>query len=150
MAKADVDAQGDAIYYAAQAQTVSDGDWFPTPPPPPARRRPGGQPTTRRSLAGAGPRVARLHTLLAQRLAMGVLGAGVVVPSLLARRIAGDTPGLIAAGLAAVYSNLWLNDALTMSETLTAAGVAAIFLAVYALWDRPSVRGQPSWGHSWA
>ena len=84
---------------------------------------------------------------------MAVMGAGVVVLiALLARRIAGDAAGLIAAvALAAAYPNLWLNDALTMSETLaTAAGVAAILLSIYWFWDRPSRAVRPSSGRWWA
>ena len=138
-AKADVDAQGDAIYYAAQAQAVSDGEWFRHPHhPEPDGGREAADHAPLTSLVLAPVSVVWSDSLLAQRLAMAVLGAGVVlVVALLTRRIAGDRTALVAAALAAAYPNLWLNDVLTMSETLTAAGVAGILLAVYRFRDRP-------------
>ena len=70
--------------------------------------------------------------LLAQRLTMTVFGAGVVlVIGLLGRAVAGDRAGLVAAGIAAVYPNLWINDGLVMSETLATLAVALAILLTY-------------------
>jgi hypothetical protein len=68
----------------------------------------------------------------------GTLLVGLV--GLLGRRIGGDTVGLVAAGIAAVSPNIWVNDGLVMSETLTALTVVGALLG--ALWwrDRPSWR----------
>src|SRR4051794_40342195 len=62
----------------------------------------------------------------------------VALVGLLGRRVGGDTVGLVAAGIGGVSPNIWVNDGLVMSETLTALGVVG---AMYApLWwrDAPS------------
>lgn len=65
--------------------------------------------------------------VLPQRLTMSLVGtAAVVVIGLLGRVVAGDRAGLIAAGLAAAYPNLWINDGLVMAESLTALGMALL------------------------
>ena len=57
---------------------------------------------------------------LAMKLTMAGFGTSVVlVIALIGRVVAGDRAALIAAGLAAVYPNLWMNDGLIMAETLT-------------------------------
>ena len=68
---------------------------------------------------------------------LGTLLVGLI--GLLGRRIGGDTVGLVAAGIAAVSPNIWVNDGLVMSETLTALTVVGAMFA--ALWwrDRPSL-----------
>jgi 4-amino-4-deoxy-L-arabinose transferase-like glycosyltransferase len=76
--------------------------------------------------------------LVPQRLTMAVLGAGVVVLlGLLGRSVAGDRAGLVAAVIAAIYPNLWINDALVMSETLAALSVALAMLFAYRLIRAP-------------
>ena len=73
---------------------------------------------------------------LAQRLASCLLGAGsVVVVGLVARRIAGERAGLIAAFLAAVYPMLWINDGMLISESLYTLLIAAVLLFAYRLWE---------------
>jgi 4-amino-4-deoxy-L-arabinose transferase-like glycosyltransferase len=62
----------------------------------------------------------------------------VALIGLLGRRIGGDTVGLVAAGIAAVSPNIFVNDGLVMSETLTALAVVAAMLAVLWWRDRPS------------
>jgi peptidoglycan/LPS O-acetylase OafA/YrhL len=80
----------------------------------------------------------------AQRLLMAAVGAAVVVLiGLLGRRAAGargEVVGLLAAGIAAVDANLWMNDMLVMSETLATAGIVLTLLAVYRFLDDPSWR----------
>ncbi len=68
-----------------------------------------------------------------------VVGSGAVfVTGLAARRAAGPRAGLIAAGIAAVYPNYWLNDGLGMSETLVLLIVAAIILWSFRVMDQPN------------
>ena len=66
------------------------------------------------------------------RLTFAVLGSvTVLLVGLLGREVAGDRVGLIAAGIAALYPNLWVNDGLVMAETLTLIFTALILLLVY-------------------
>jgi 4-amino-4-deoxy-L-arabinose transferase-like glycosyltransferase len=72
------------------------------------------------------------------RLAGSVFGAGtIILIGLLARRLAGDRAGLIAAGIAAVYPTLIAADGALMSETLYGLLTAASLLAAYWLYDQP-------------
>jgi 4-amino-4-deoxy-L-arabinose transferase-like glycosyltransferase len=68
----------------------------------------------------------RLVTALVGALAVPVIG-------FLVYWLTGPRAGLLAAGLAAVYPNLWLNDGLLMPESLYALLVALILVAVYAI-----------------
>jgi 4-amino-4-deoxy-L-arabinose transferase-like glycosyltransferase len=75
------------------------------------------------------------------RYAMALLGTLLVgLVGLLGRRVGDDTVGLVAAAIAALSPNIWVNDGLVMSETLTALSVVSVLLV--ALWwrERPSVR----------
>jgi 4-amino-4-deoxy-L-arabinose transferase-like glycosyltransferase len=75
------------------------------------------------------------------RYTMVLLGTLLVaLVGLLGRRVGGETVGLVAAAIAAVSPNIWVNDGLVMSETLTALTVVIAMLG--ALWwsDRPSWR----------
>lgn len=49
-----------------------------------------------------------------------------VVIGLLARSLVGPTAGLVAAAVAALNPNLWMNDALVMSESLSALLIALL------------------------
>ena len=70
------------------------------------------------------------------RLASCLLGvAAVVLVGILARRVAGDRAGLIAAGLAAVYPQLWINDGMLISESMYVVFIALTLLCAYRLWD---------------
>lgn len=80
--------------------------------------------------------------VVAHRLASGLAGAvGVVLLGLVARRLAGDRAAFIAAGVAAVYPMLWINDAMVLSEALYVPMVALAMLAAYRFWDQPDVAG---------
>lgn len=75
-----------------------------------------------------------------QRLVTALVGVAVIaVIGLLGRRIGGDAVGLVAAGIAAIYPNLWMSDGLVMSESLAALLVASALLALVAIIDRPSI-----------
>lgn len=73
------------------------------------------------------------------RVAMAFMGAAVVaVVGLLGRAVAGPTVGLVAAGLAAVYPNLWMNDGVILSETPATLFTALTVLFAYRLVHTPT------------
>jgi 4-amino-4-deoxy-L-arabinose transferase-like glycosyltransferase len=78
------------------------------------------------------------HVVFQQRFVTATLGiVTVAVIGLVGRRIGGDRIGLIAAGVAAAYPNLWINDGLVMSESLGGVLVGLILLAtLWLLRDR--------------
>ncbi len=71
-----------------------------------------------------------------QKLLLCVVGTvTVVLVALLARRFAGDTAGLLAGGIAAVYPNLFMADGTLMSETLYLALLGGALLAAFEYLD---------------
>ena len=150
-------AVGDQIYYNAASNRLAQGHGFVEPlwsvthpgqKPPPAADHP---PLTVIALAPVAwisthPPVSwitsePLHDNVREdRYAMVVLGTIVVfLVGLLGRRIGGDTVGLVAAGIAAITPNMWVNDGLVMSETVTCLVVVGSLLLAFALWDRPTL-----------
>jgi len=117
--------EGDAFFYGPTATNLARGHWFINPFfGTPAADHP---PLT---LVVLGP-ASRLFpdSVLAQRLTMAVLGTAVVVVlGLLGRQLAGPRAGLAAAAIAAINANLWMNDSLVMSETISALLVAALLI----------------------
>lgn len=132
----------DAEYYSRQAIDLAAGRLFRDP-----------------TTGGPGAEHGPLTTVLVapfswgadpadtQRLATLLVGtATVLVIALVARRMAGDRAGIIAAAIAAVYPNLWMNDGLVMSEAPGAAMVA-IWLLVGTRWlERPDMQRAALWG----
>ncbi len=79
------------------------------------------------------------ETTLEQRIAGCLLGAlAVGFVGLVGRQVAGRRAGLIAAFLAAVYPNLWINDGLILAESLYTVFVGVVLLLCYRLWRRPT------------
>jgi 4-amino-4-deoxy-L-arabinose transferase-like glycosyltransferase len=125
---------GDQTYYNAQANTVARGHGF-------TDFRDGSQqaehpPLTALALTPTSWVMEQFdpggNHLLAQRLTMALFGVGVVLLIALGgRAVAGDRAGLIAAVIAALYPNLWINDGLVMSETLATLAVALAILLAY-------------------
>ncbi|MCU1429678.1 MAG: Dolichyl-phosphate-mannose-protein mannosyltransferase [Actinomycetia bacterium] len=75
-----------------------------------------------------------------QRYAMALLGTLLVLLiGLLGRAIGGERVGWVAAGIAALYPNLWVSDGLIMSETITGLAVVAAMLCALRMVRRPSV-----------
>ena len=73
-----------------------------------------------------------------QRLTTVVVGTvGVLLIGLLGRRVGGTQVGLVAAGIAAVYPNLWMNDSLVMSESIAITVVVGALLILHRLLDQP-------------
>jgi 4-amino-4-deoxy-L-arabinose transferase-like glycosyltransferase len=76
---------------------------------------------------------------LADMVWSAVLGTGtVVLIGLLAREIAGEKAGLIAAGLAAIYPNVWALDGFLQSETMALFTVTLALWLAYRYWHEPS------------
>jgi len=137
-------AGGDQLYYSAQAIANVDGHWYRQPfaTALPAAEHP---PLTALFLTPITWVVRSTdHILLAQRLAMTVVGAlGVAAVGVLARDVArrsawregADRVGSIAAAIAAVYANVWVNDGLLMSESLAFLLVTLVAIGVGRLWS---------------
>jgi hypothetical protein len=132
---------GDQVFYHLQARALAQGDGYVNP-------YAWNDPVTPLSIpTAAHPPLYSTYlavwswfgadSVMAHRLASVLLGvACVVVVGLVARRLAGDIAGLVAAGAAAVYPNLWINDGLLAAESAYALGIAVMLLAAYRLWDR--------------
>ena len=157
-------AVGDQIFYNAEANTVAAGHGFVEPlwpvthpgeKPPPAADHP---PLTVFVLTGvnwlvehpplsavAGDRFD--SNVREDRYAMALFGTLLVLLiGLLGRRVGravpgvnADAVGLIAAGIAAIAPNVWVNDGLVMAETLTGVAVVGACLSAFAFWDRPNL-----------
>lgn len=111
---------GDQLYYSAQALTNAQGGWFEQPfaQGMPAADHP---PLTSLLLTPITWLTKSSGSFLtAQRLMMVMIGVvSIVVVAKIARLLAGDKVGLIAAIITAVYANVWVNDGLIMAETPT-------------------------------
>lgn len=82
----------------------------------------------RYTMVGFGTLLVGLVGLLGRRIGRGIGG-----------NKRGDAVGLVAAGIAAVSPNMWVNDGLVMSETLTALAVVGALLCTFWFWSRPSL-----------
>jgi 4-amino-4-deoxy-L-arabinose transferase-like glycosyltransferase len=126
----------DSLYYSIQAGRNSEGDWFREA----LTALPGAEhgPLTVLYLtpwsigAGANPPWQRFAITLAGIAAVFVIG-------LLGERLAGQRAGLVAAGIAAAYPNLWINDSLIMSESLAVLIVAGALVIALDFDRRPGV-----------
>ena len=125
----------DSLYYSAQAQQLADGIWF--------REifvdRPG---------AEHGPLTSTILAVVSwvddpvpwQRLVTVLFGVlTIAMVGVLARRIAGPRVGLVAAAIAAVYPNLWMNDGLVMSESISIAMVCLTLWTAHRCLSSPSL-----------
>jgi 4-amino-4-deoxy-L-arabinose transferase-like glycosyltransferase len=126
----------DSLYYSIQASQLAHGVWFREP----FSEYPG---------AEHGPLTSSLMALVSwgndpvnrQRMVTVACGiATVAIIGLVARRVAGNRVGLIAAAIAALYPNLWVSDGLVMSESLTCLVVALALLALLQWSAKPSLR----------
>ena len=147
-AKTNQPIHGDQLFYNAEANRLGRGDGFLEPFDPQAVARgeikegtdPAADHPPLTVIVLAPVSFVTTQALIPQRLTMAVLGtAAVVVIGLLARRLAGDRAGWIAAGIAALYPNLWANDGLIMSETLATLLVALALFYVYRLIREPNL-----------
>lgn len=134
----------DASYYAAQARSIAQGMGFfvdpshrfkdPDGSPGPAADHP---PLTSTVLVPAAlVDDAHARDLLMRFTMVGVGLATIALVGALGRAIGGDTTGLLAAGIAALDPNLWMNDGLIMSESLSVMLTAAILVCAYRVMTR--------------
>jgi 4-amino-4-deoxy-L-arabinose transferase-like glycosyltransferase len=142
----------DAGYYELQARQIGKGHGYNDPfeflPGAPHRSRPAADhpPLTVFAIlpviaTGDAIGFAESTTQLIVRFQMLLTGlAGIVLMALLARRLAGDSAGLIAAGIAALYPYLWVNDGLIMSESLAVLAVVGALLLTFRLAEDARVR----------
>ena len=132
---------GDAYYYHHAANLLAHGHGFPHP----YRllrdhvRTPGAQHPPLYIVTLALGSLVGLSSFLGHQLLSCLLGTvTVVLIALITRRLSGAAAGLVAAGVAAVYPNLWLNDGLVLSETLVQTMSALVVLTAYVFWQRRS------------
>jgi 4-amino-4-deoxy-L-arabinose transferase-like glycosyltransferase len=134
--------EGDARYYHDGANLLADGEGFVHPYAwRDGVRIAGADHPPAYIVVLALPSLLGLDSIRDHMLASCLIGTGTVaLVGLLGRRIGGDRVGLLAALLAAVYPNMWLNDGALMSETLALFLGVVVSLAAYRAWDRPSTR----------
>ena len=130
---------GDQLLYHALARSLAEGDGYnletvflgdyPTASHPPLY-----------SLYLALFTKLGLASFAAHRVVSCLLGAAAVaLIGLLGRRLAGPRVGLIAAGLAAVYPQLFMIDGTLIAESLYAPVIVLVLLMAYRVIDRPSL-----------
>ena len=113
----------DSLYYSFQAKQNAQGEWFRLV----FTNGPGAEHPPLASLLMT-PASLLPHVESWQRATNTLLGIAVVpLIALLGQRLGGRRVAVIAAFVAAVYPNLWINDSLVMSES------AAVFFVVLAL-----------------
>jgi 4-amino-4-deoxy-L-arabinose transferase-like glycosyltransferase len=139
----------DAAYYELQARTIVDGHGFSDPfqflPGASHEERPAADhpPLTVFALlpiAAVGDALGmdEEDNQLVMRFWVGLFGLlAVFLIGLLGREVMGDRTGLVAAGIAAVYPYLWINDGLLMSETFAVCAVTGALLMTLRLRRRP-------------
>ena len=141
----------DAAYYELQARAIVDGRGWVDPFP----LLPGGTHEVRQAadhppltvlalipmvVVGNALGLADEDSQLAMRFEVAVAGLfAVFLIGLLGRELVGDRTGLIAAGIAAVYPYLWINDGLIMSEAFAAAAVTGALILTLRLCKRPTL-----------
>ncbi|MCM3885933.1 glycosyltransferase family 39 protein, partial [Frankia sp. R82] len=132
--------QGDPYYYHEAANLFADGRGWPDPY---ELRRSGhyvadAQHPPLTSVLLAIPALFGLTSFLSHQVFSCLLGvAAIVVIALAGRHAAGPATGLVAAGIAAVYPGMWLNDPLVMSETTGILTCSWLILAAYRFRSRP-------------
>jgi 4-amino-4-deoxy-L-arabinose transferase-like glycosyltransferase len=137
----------DEFFYSAQARLVADGKGFLNPfgyfapiGSPAHRIFPTAVHPPLYTIYLAIPAKLGLSTPAEQRIFTALLGVGTVfLIGILARRLAGDRVGLIAAALAALSPALWSNDSMLGLESLYGILVVLALLALYAFWKTPNL-----------
>lgn len=133
--------RGDAGWYHFQARLVAEGKGFLNPIfyydsgtiVPGADHPPGFV------VLLAGLDLIGISTPQGQRIVMTLFGtASIMVIGLLGRRLASPRVGLVAAGLAAIYPNMWINDGMLLTETVFILSTAVALLYTYRYFATPA------------
>jgi 4-amino-4-deoxy-L-arabinose transferase-like glycosyltransferase len=133
---------GDGFFYHHQAEALSEGDGYVDPfrwvnldgDVQPSAAHPPAYPTYLAAWSLVG-----VDTPTGHRLAGAGLGALMIVAlAATGRRLAGETAGLVAAFVAALYPSFWINDTMLLAEALAQAAVACFLYALYRLWETPT------------
>ena len=66
--------------------------------------------------------------------------AAVAVIGLLGYRLGGTATGLVAAGIAALYPQLWISDGMLLSESVVVFVIACALHSMYSFWRRPTLQ----------
>jgi Dolichyl-phosphate-mannose-protein mannosyltransferase len=134
----DLRGEGDSRFYSEEANLLARGEGFADPlaPDEPTALHPPLLP-----LLLALPARLGANGYLAQRALLALLGVGtVIVVALLARRLAGDRAGVLAAALAAVYPVAIAADGALMPEALFGLLVTLALLAAFSYRDSATAR----------
>jgi riboflavin transporter FmnP len=147
---------GDAFTYHFTANGIADGKWFYQWLPKSSAHGvldPGGSSLTAVPLRPSAENpplyplylaawsVLGLRTYHWHMIASVMLGTSAVfVIGLVGRKIVGPRTGLIAALIAAVYANLWVNDSVGTSEPMGILAAAILLLLAYRAWEHPTTR----------
>lgn len=138
---------GDAWYYHEAANLLAEGEGFVHPylleeegVRAPGADHPPGYSTVLAPFSLVGLDSIRAHQVVTCLIGTGTVALmGLVGHRLGGRRRRGRQVGLIAAGFAAVYPNIWMNDPSLMSESLAMFAGVGFTLAAYWAWDRPNL-----------
>src|SRR5215510_8635547 len=130
---------GDPYYYHHGANLLADGEGYVHPfrfllegVRMPGADHPPGYLTVLAGFSLLGMRSFLWHQVVSCFLGVG----GVVAMGLAGRRIAGERVGLIVAVMTALSPNIFLFDAMVLSETLVVSTTAIVLLTAYRWWDR--------------
>lgn len=134
---------GDPFYYHVQANLLADGKGFSEPFTfsQSGRLIPTAFHPPLFSMLLAVSSLFGGTSYFAHKLVASLAGTGtVVVVGLVARELVGNRAGLIAAGFAALYPNLWVVDGILMPESLYGLSIAVVLLAAYGYRRTPRLR----------
>jgi hypothetical protein len=131
---------GDALWYHQVANNLADGHGYIVP-------FRGGDPVATAFHLPLFPTLLAAFSLvgLDSQTAHMIVGCAlggltVALVGVIARRLASDGAGLAAAGIAALYPGLLMNDSVLLSESLTGPTIAAALFAALLLRERPGAR----------
>jgi 4-amino-4-deoxy-L-arabinose transferase-like glycosyltransferase len=128
--------EGDAFLYSLTATNTAKGHWYVNPFN--GTHFADHPPLTVLSLVPTGWLFP--DDVMAQRYTFCLVGAvSIVLIGLFARSLAGRVAGVAAAVVAAANPNLWMNDAVVMSESISTALIAGLLWAAVGLRRSPTL-----------